>query len=246
MRKSRKQRRTKRIHLKKHRKSRKFSGGNSDMSGYVLAGFKDGQGVSDMPIFLLNEKSLKNRLPGKIAGSDGFTKKIIVPVLYNLNYRGINLMQLRGAEFFPVNITFYDTNEELLFSTSEARFQLVGTGPTAHWVPTFERKNEEKMRTIELKYPGLFTRIYVTEEEERNALEQLQRKHQQTAEKQEPQMQSPSLSSELSDEEKEKIYQMEIENTSQMIPYLKKELKQKKKEKLEKKRYYDNLMINDK
>ena len=155
--------RRRRLRRRSNRKSRRARGGAIDTSGYVLVGFKT-QGGFDapgLPIFLRNEKSLKSALPWRAIGNGGFSyTNLIVPALYKLNYRGIDYRQTQnppGTGNLPRFISLYDENEE-------------------PYIRAGVNENKEKIREMELKYPGLFQRMFITEEEERQALEELQRK----------------------------------------------------------------------
>lgn len=159
-----KRRRTRRRSLRRsNRKSQRARGGAIDTSGYVLAGFKTSLGIDapGFPIFLRNEKSLKSRLPWRAIGHGGPSgTHLIVPVLYELNYRGVDYRQTQnppGTGNAPRSISLYDENEE-------------------PYIRAGLNESKEKIREMELKYPGLFQRMFITEEEERQALEEVQRK----------------------------------------------------------------------
>jgi hypothetical protein len=185
-----------------------------------LAGFKT-EGKIDypgLPIFLPNEKSLKNSLPWRVIGHTPVFSSInlIVPVLYELNYRGIDYRQTKNQ---PNRfIALYDNNEELF--------------------------NEKNLKPMELKYPGLFQRMFVTEEEEQNALEELQRKEVSLI-RRIPQNFKPKIiipvedENEKSQEDKEKTYREEMEITRQMMPYFRDEIKEKRKNKNSRKNVED-------
>jgi hypothetical protein len=167
MRKSRRQR-----NIKKRNKSRKFRGGNSDNSGYVLAGFT-GNSVSPynrIPRYLLKEKTLKKNLPAGFESRD-FSKSFLISVLYDLNFRGLNFITIQGPDYSRNPIYFYD-GEELIYPPRSGAF---GWG-TSGLIVNMNKADQTKIKEIELKYPGLFTRMFITEEEEKKALEQIQQK----------------------------------------------------------------------
>lgn len=160
-------------------KSRKIRGGSHENNDYVFAGVSTNatiqryfniNDIAGIPIFLPNDNTLKNTLPGRITfwvGSGDatiFNLHLLLPVLYNLNYRGLNfgLLSTKGAN--GRYIFFYDNNETPIIDYK--------TLSTKKWPLDYK----VEIKNMELKYPGLFQRMYVTEEEERVALEELERK----------------------------------------------------------------------
>ena len=174
----RKSQRQKQKHKKNNTTSRKFKGGNNDINGYVLAGFYN-ENIFNLdnvclrsPIFLLKEKTLKHTLsPGldNDPKTRPFFKRLSIPILYDLNFRGLILNSPFGNRV-PYNTYFYD-GEELIYPTPLGhRFKWPSSAP---FIVTNDMNEEEqtKIKEIELKYPGLFTRMFITEEEEEEALE---------------------------------------------------------------------------
>lgn len=159
---------------KKHNKSFKFRGGNNDNSGYVLAGF-DGDYENEcdrMPIFLLKEKKLKNELPKCFLNTtndffsyrNNVVKKIFLQVLYDLNYRGLDIFSIMSHSNNN-NIFFYDGKTLIYPRKKLFHPEKDGYG--------MNEKEQAEIRKMELKYPGLFQRIFITKKEENDALEQL-------------------------------------------------------------------------
>ena len=158
---------------KKNNKSRKFRGGNIDTSGYVLVGFLGD--YSDVckrsPIFLFKEKSLKNRLPESILSYRGNDpRSIFIQVLYDLNFRGLHIINIMSRPNNR-NIYFYD-GKELIYPRGDNIF---GWGPSGY-IHNMNKEEQSRIKNMELKYPGLFQRIFVTEEEEQDALERVREK----------------------------------------------------------------------
>lgn len=150
---------------KKIIKTRKVIGGTLDTSGYALVGFRGSGQIKrpGIPIFLPNEKSLKNEndLLRRIGiGSFGVHRVMLfLPVLYELNYRRLSLKSLEGQ-------ALYDIHEEFIY----------GIDFIGHNDQIALKEMQNKFREMELKYPGLFQRMFITEEEERQALEEIQKK----------------------------------------------------------------------
>ena len=164
--------RTLHYNKKKLRKTRKIRGGNDDNSGYILAGFTGSDlnnTLTRTPIFLLKERSLKERLPHEF-GVSGHHKKLFIPVLYELNFRGLNLFLCNGPDWAPYNIFFYDEEEQIYPTIRGQRFGWGSNG----LIVNMNKPEIEKIKEIELKYPGLFTRMFITKEQEQNALQRIQ------------------------------------------------------------------------
>ena len=171
---------------KKNNKSRKFRGGNIDTSGYVLAGFLgDYNNVCRRsPIFLFKERSLKNSLPHTILYNNNNTpnerRSIFIQVLYDLNFRGLHIATIMShsnqmpSDYQPNNrnIYFYD-GKELIYPGE--RGILFGWGPSG-LTHSMNKEEQTRIKNMELKYPGLFQRMFVTEEEEQDALERVREK----------------------------------------------------------------------
>jgi hypothetical protein len=249
-----KRRRTGRQSSKRMRKSRKARGGTLDTSGYILAGFmttnhpysehhmerlKTLNELNKIPIFLRTEKTPRSTISESffINHTPFNINYFFLQVLYKLNYRGLNFANETGAKNY-----FVDEMDRPMASYYRNWSNMGLPNYLTEKEGPFWQENKNNIREIELKYPGLFERMFVTEEEERQALEEMQRKEQQQISEPRTQTYSPTTS-ELSDEEKQKVYQSEIEATSEMIPYLKEDLKKKKASKIGKSKYYNNLFM---
>lgn len=177
MRKSQRQKQ-KQKHKKNNTTSRKFKGGNNDINGYVLAGFYNEKSFDFLdnvclrsPIFLLKEKTLKHTLPPGLDNdprTKRFFKRLSIPILYDLNFRGLILN--RPSHLAPSNAYLYD-GEELIYPTPLGHRFIWNSMVPLNPRNDMNEEEQTKIKEIELKYPGLFTRMFITEEEEEEALE---------------------------------------------------------------------------
>jgi hypothetical protein len=265
MRKSRKQTkktnkrfsRNKRIN--KRYKTRKFRGGYSEEDGFTLVGFLNDNPNNIVgpfiPIFLFNNLEYNVEERNRFSSLKPHIREfrfshIILPQLYKLKkMRGFNLLRsLRN------NMYFYDENGNPVLNNT-----IIPPDNTVVQAMWDQPKYKNVIRGVELKYPGLFTRIYVTPEEEAEALREIEKKElekgntkieenqelqqikktleemQRTYLEKEDIERRKSEQEELKrsevDEEKQATYVREMETTSQMIPYLRGEQKAKKKNK---------------
>lgn len=159
----------------KQNKSRKFKGGSIDTnSGYVLAGFTHDVMIPQVPstiyirnpIFFVNEKTLKTEIPHGANNNVRF----FIPVLYNLNFRGINLAETFSNLFFSDGEEFiYPSSSGYTLKIRDNKYVLA---MSQNGEIIFDESKDEKLKIkkIELKYPGLFTRMFITEKEQRDAL----------------------------------------------------------------------------
>jgi hypothetical protein len=98
---------------------------------------------------------------------------ILLPQLYKLTkMRGLNL-----GELMENGLTFYDENGNAII---DRNFRLK-ENLSEPWQDYWQRRpSEDKpmykdtIREVELKYPGLFQRMYVTEAEENEALREIE------------------------------------------------------------------------
>lgn len=247
MRKNKTHTKTKRLRKKSNRKTkiikrnktRKYIGGTIENDNHVFVGFYSSNPTShgriekiygfNVPIILSkNNQEINRMLPWPVspAPAQFIRSHIIIPYLYKLkNYRGLDLTDLAAKKY----VTFRDENENPYFTHIEPPTGSDNSSFLNHQIPGWVRENKDKIKDVELKFPGLFKRIYVSEEEEKQALEELERIEQQKAQPIAVQ-ESPaqSFTSDEDDEEKQALYRSEMETTNQMIPYLRAEAKKKK------------------
>lgn len=238
-------------------KTRKHRGGTIQEDGFTLVGFLNDRPSPlvgpFIPIFLFNnmEYNVKqhNKFsdlipPNKHYGSPFRFSHIILPQLYKLKkIRGLSLVQsLRD------NMYFYDENGNPVIDNT---FVPPENYPLQIYFSEPRFKNV--IREVELKYPGLFGRMFITPEEEQEALREIERKEQEqkiqatligskieatTGSK----MEADTSSTGLTEEEKGKIIQDEMEAWNRITPYLKADLKNKRKNKLSRKRIEDTAV----
>lgn len=170
--------------LTRKQKMQKKGGMMDDHGGYTLVGFlsKYLWMINPLiPIILHNnvkynedDRSYLNTLLARIKplsgpgnGTEFEYSHIMLPELYKLKkFRGVDIWKILTANgSFSSNVYFYDDDEKLLFSNKD----LIKTSE-------FKPSIKPIIKEMELKYPGLFQRIFVTEEEERQALEEIQKK----------------------------------------------------------------------
>jgi hypothetical protein len=258
MSKSKKLRKTNRRFSRiKSKKTRKIRGGNNE-DGLTLVGFLN-DGGPYIPIYLFNNAEYNPRKDFILSSfnynrnMETITKHVILPQLYKIKkMRGINLL----TSLKNNNMSFYDENGNIIMNNKILPVE----NTHIYWnnVP----KNKDLIRDVELKYPGLFQRIFVTSEEEQHALlEKEQEKEQQeqkgkeekgNEENQEIQDIKKTLkeiqikvNGKEEDEEKLATYAREMETTNEMIPYLNAEEKTKKGSKIAKKKYYNTYFTQD-
>jgi len=267
MRKSRKQKKTNKRFSRnrklKTKKTRKLRGGNTDDENIILVGFQNNAASNLVPPFIpiflfknvkynLTERNKFSNIYNSIyisryGGNDFRFSHIILPRLYELkNIRGLNLL-----EFLKSNIYFYDENGNPLINN---RFVPTrdrdGNEHPPNWANNPEQKNT--IREVELKYPGLFERIFVTPEEEQQALQDIEEKELEKSstkvegnkeieqiKKTIEEMQRKIGYGKEEDEEKLATYAREMEVTNRMTPYLRAEQKERKKNKLANKKIDD-------
>ena len=248
--------------LKRTYKTRKMRGGTYENdNGYELAGFLTNTYLNPehaqlyklnelpkLPIFLHKEKTPRNMLPGTLyqIHVDGFSRKyFLLPVIYKLNYRGLDF-----KNEFKHNNYFVDDNDKGMVNdyrnwehSGMPNFLTEMEGP-------FWNENKNNVREIELKYPGLFQRIFVTEKEEQQALEELQRKERKLQQRpNETSYDEEIQNNKLEEEKMHKISPEEMEFmefTNRITPFLRDDLKKNRKNKISRKRIPDtNVTIGN-
>lgn len=230
----------------KRNKTRKYIGGTIENDNHVFVGFYSTTPTShgriekiygfNIPIILSkNNQEINRMLPWPVStGPPQFIRShIIIPYLYKLkNYRGLDLADLAAKKY----VTFRDENEIPYFThieppTSSDNFVFLN-----HQIPAWVRENKDKIKEVELKFPTLFKRIYVSEEEEKQALQEIEKIEQEKAQPIPVQeLSAQQFVSDEDDEKKQAVYRSEIEVTNQMIPYLRAEAKKKKLAKIARK-----------
>lgn len=136
----------------------------------------------NIPLFLFNDTEVFKR-------GDPYSIYKFSPDHYNRKYSHIILPQmyklkkLRGLNLYTTlqnNFTFYDENGNALIGRNFVPAE--GQRWDIHWQsrPSKDKPMyKDTIREVELKYPGLFQRIYVTEAEENEALREIERKEQE-------------------------------------------------------------------
>lgn len=221
--------------INKRNKTRKFRGGNKENNEFILVGFM-AVPSSAQPIIMYNNISLDRFL------TIGPGAQLILPQLYKLkNIRGLDLRSLINK---PSNCSFYEEYINPL-------------------ITRYNNTNRDIIRKVELKYPGLFQRMYITPEEEEAALKEIQEKEK---EKQEEETLTSTKNEEIQQikrtlqeiqrkingkeedtEEMKETYAREMEEMEGMIPYIRedaKAAKAKKAEKTARKKYYNTYFQN--
>lgn len=222
-----------------------------------------------IPIFLLNNLEYNPQEPGNLKFSNVFASRdlnynkfsfshIILPQIYKLKkIRGLVLRScLKG------NVYFYDENGKPIIDN---RFVPTGMGindRSSQWENAIPNnpdgtKYKDIIREVELKYPGLFQLLYITPPEQQQALQRIQEKELEERENEKKtspieenqeiqeiknrldEIQKKMSGKEEIDEEKQATYSREMEETNQMIPYLRAEQKERKKNKIATKRIDD-------
>ena len=181
----------------KRNKIRKFRGGKIDQEGYTLVGFRhDGSDRPWVPFFLLNNLEYKldttDKFPPGKANGTTQTYHLILPQLYKLKIRGLDLNRLLDPFQHNVSqgfILFYDEQGNKVIDENFVPPIQRSNVTLEEWLETRPSEDNPKykdiIREVELKYPGLFQRMYVTPEEEEEALKEIQEKEQEKQEKQE-------------------------------------------------------------
>lgn len=243
---------------KKHKFSRKMKKGGmmEDHSGYILVGYhksyNHGQTIPPLiPLFLQRNKNGNSIEMQKLVSPNPMPEApttIILSQLYKTKYRNLDF-----KNFFPYSIVFVNEDEIPITPSTYnelSRFVVRRGAPFDSTLPQINNyidKNKEQIKEIELKYPGLFQRMFVTEEEERQALEEIQRQYNendnnielkvQELERQLQQIQSMLQNEKL--QKKEYVTQPEelefMEFTNRITPYLRNDLKEKRKNKISRK-----------
>ena len=253
-------------------KTRKYKGGSMNDDDYAFVGFY-GTG-RPIPMLLhinmtFDDKHItrllgKEREPGIHIDSGNF---LILSKLYKLkNMRNLDYIKLISHNTVFINEKNVDTNGFIftfdweLFARQHIPI-LNGGQFNEQWLNENNGKRRDAIRQIELQYPGLFKRMFVTEEEQQQALQEIQEKEEakriedldefeeiqkraldeikQSILKELRTDKPINLSRELSPE-KNKVYAEEFENTMAMIPYLQEEQRKKKEYKL-KRQFVDDL-----
>jgi len=163
----------------------KMYGGTHEDSHYVLAGFitqtfvginihGHNHTLNDMgklPIFLRKEKNPRNMIPDPyfrngVSGHDA--KHYFLHMLYKLNYRGLNFNdEFRSGHYF------LDEEDIPIIDNAALTYALQSTGPLENLI-TYNEHRKNAVRQMELKYPALFQRMFVSEEEERDAISRIE------------------------------------------------------------------------
>jgi hypothetical protein len=262
-------------------KTRKQRGGINEDNDYTLVGFftrnagpNSLKNTIGVPIFLPNNKEEFDILRispfgaglnlGDNNGVDPvfFFAHLFLPQLYKFKNRGLEL-----PLFLAKGIEFYYENEVPVINYNRGEYpipppnysirsqkKLILPDSERVRITQFINKHKDEIKQMELKYPGLFQRIFITPEEEEEALREIERKEQEklaAAKKPEKVAEAEAATStnlseeEEKEKEKEKIYQEEMEATNQMIPYLRAEEKSKKGSKISKKKYYNTYFTQD-
>ena len=114
---------------------------------------------------------------------------LILPQLYKLKIRGLDLNRLldphthNGSQGF---ILFYDEQGNKVIDENFVPPIQRSNVTLEEWLETRPSEDNPKykdiIREVELKYPGLFQRMYVTPEEEEEALKEIQEKEQEKQE----------------------------------------------------------------
>lgn len=236
MRKSTKNR-TKKNRFSRKNKKTQNGGMNEDGSGYVLVGiFKDGNRFPiEIPIFLEQNKNGELDVKRIIPYGKRHDIRIILPQLYKTKYRNLNLFE------FDMDLSakgaFIDNEHNTIINvpTMEQRRDEVEK-------KRYIDENKDKIRQIELTYPGLFQRIIVTEDEEKDALKELERKTNSYLSQNLLPLEKNEISS-------ESIHPEEIEFmdfTNRITPFLREDLKKKRKNKISRKKIEDtNVTIGN-
>lgn len=161
-------------------------GGTQDNTDYVLAGFitqtfveinihGNNQSLNDMgklPIFLRKEKTPRNMIPDPYfnRGIDGHcSKHYFCKTLYKLNYRDLDFYnEVSQGHYFLDEDDVPVLNYADLYVPSLILYENI--------VRTTEIY-KKSVKQLELKYPTLFKRMFVSEEEEQQALQDIQRRN---------------------------------------------------------------------
>jgi hypothetical protein len=243
-------------------KSRKYIGGSLDDNEYILIGFGN-TGHSSInfraPFFLRNTDMIftnTNTMNGFVGKEGTQSLILILSQLYKLQ-------SMRGLDFdfiirwcnFVVDGHITDMTEtwhqlELFKNPSYDTNRRL----SEQWLNENNEKRKKAIRQTELRYPGLFKRMFITPEEEQEALENIKQKEEEKKREElnefeilqqkalEEMKQSilkelqtnksnSAVEPELSQEEKNKIYDEEFENNQRLIPYIREEQLNKKKKK---------------
>lgn len=101
-------------------------------------------------------------------------------------------------------------------------------------------KHKEEIKQMELKFPGLFQRIFITEEEEKQSLEELERKEIEISNSN---FKSKTILPDEKDERKQEEMEF-MEFTNRITPFLRDDLKNNRKNKISRKKIKDtNITI---
>jgi hypothetical protein len=250
---------------RRKQKTRKHKGGTNEVdNGYTLVGFftrNQGPGslnnTAGVPIFLPNKEEFDIlRISPFGSGLNlGYNNAVdpiftfahlFLPQLYKFKNRGLELplFLAKGIEFYYENevpVINYKLGEYPIAPPNYAirsQTKLILPDSERVRITQFINKHKDEIKQMELKYPGLFQRIFITPEEEEEALREIERKEQEKIAVS-PKMEADTLLPGLSEEEKDNIYQKEMETWNQMTPYIRADLKNKRKNKLSRKRIED-------
>ena len=138
--------------------------------------------INVRPIFMLKCPELKTSkdLRQMIQDTDLNPSKrlvLFIPVLYNLNFRGIDLSILRDKKPSLPKYTYLFDGTTCIYGQDGSSSDYSPNIYKSSYCPSNQWEGYvENMRNTELKYPGLFTRMFISEEEEEEALRRVQEK----------------------------------------------------------------------